>query len=46
MSAHSSGKVSREWPGINQVAFMFFFEKRLRRRRVPIVPAKRPCVHV
>lgn len=40
--AHSEGKVSRLWPGMNQVAVMLCFEKRDRRRRVPIVPAKRP----
>jgi hypothetical protein len=40
--AHSSGKVSREWPGMNQVALMLYFLKRLRRRTVPMWPAKRP----
>lgn len=40
--AHSVGKVSRLWPGINQVVFMLYFSKRRRRRRTPTVPAKRP----
>ena len=40
--AHSSGKVSSEWPGMNHVALMLYFSNSLRRRRVPRVPAKRP----
>jgi len=36
--AHSSGKDSREWPGMNQVVVMECLAKSLRRRRTPMVP--------
>jgi hypothetical protein len=40
--ALSSGNVSREWPGMNQVALILYFSKSLSIRRVPIVPANIP----
>ena len=41
---HSSGNVSREWPGMNQVVLMLWRSNIFNRRRTPIVPAKRPGV--
>ena len=40
--AHSSGNVSRECPGMNQVVLMLYFSNILRSLRTPTVPANRP----
>ena len=40
--AHSSGKVSKECPGIYHVVLMLYFSNNRRRRRTPIVPANSP----
>src|SRR5690348_10674318 len=42
MSLVSSGNVSIEWPGMNQVVRRSYLSKSLRRRREPTSPAKRP----
>lgn len=40
--AHSLGKVSREWPGMNQVVLISYLAKSFRSRGTPTLPAKRP----
>ena len=39
---HSSGKVSRLCPGMNQVVLILYLSNILSKRRTPMVPAKRP----
>lgn len=43
--AHSSGKVSREWPGMKNVVLMSYLAKSFSSLRTPTVPAKMP-LHV
>ena len=38
----SSGNVSIEWPGMNQVVFRSYLSNSFSRRRVPTSPAKMP----
>lgn len=40
--AHSSGKVSSEWPGMKKVVLISYLAKSSRSRRTPTVPAKSP----
>lgn len=40
--AHSSGKVSREWPGMKKVVLISYLAKSFRSLRTPTVPAKMP----
>lgn len=43
--AHSSGNVSREWPGMNHVVLILYLSNSFRSLRTPTVPAKRPVIN-
>jgi len=43
---HSSGKVSSECPGMNQVVLMLYLANSFRSLRTPIVPANIPIHHL